>query len=419
MNNNEKYIDEFVNDIPFDAPNDEHRDKLKNQLLNAFPKHRLQPTGQPVNIWRIIMKSKASKLAAAAVILIAVSLGLKIFRDSSGVAWSKVLNNVQNIRTYINRMKMTVQSPDGTNDVNMTFYRSTLYGTRRDSYFKGELISKLYIPAEGNKGVELVPSQKKYVNAVFTDEQIREITEKNDPRAIVKEFMCCNKYAKIGQKTIDGIEVEGIEVDNENFGKTLFEKGKGRLWVAVDTDLPVLIELEGTSAGGAVQISMTIDGFDWDPELQAEDFQPVIPPDYTLMAEVDLSGSVEAVVKGLRGFAQITDGKYPTNLDLMTTGNEIREAFIAMRQKQGKSLEEQPTKEEMENILSIQGACMFYGNLVKENKDPAYYGSKVTAQDVEKVLMRWKISDDRYQVIFGDLSTLDVSYDELTHLEQK
>ena len=44
MNDNEKYIEEFVNDIPFDAPNEKHRDKLKNQLLNAFPKHRLQPT---------------------------------------------------------------------------------------------------------------------------------------------------------------------------------------------------------------------------------------------------------------------------------------------------------------------------------------------------------------------------------------
>jgi hypothetical protein len=281
------------------------------------------------------------------------------------------------------------------------------------------MLSKLYIPAKGNKGIELVPPAKKYVEAVFTDEQIKEIAEKNDPRAIVKEFMCCNKYTKIGQKTIDGIEVEGIEVDNEKFGRTLFERGKGRLWVAVDTDLPVLIELEGTSAGGAVQITLTIDSFNWDPGLQAADFEPVIPPDYTLMAEVDLSGNVDAVIKGLRGFTKITEGKFPTNLDLMTTSKEIREAIIASRQKQGKSLEEQPTKEEMENILSIQGACMFYGNLVKENKDPAYYGSTVSTQDVEKVLMRWKISDDQYRVIFGDLSTRDVSSDELARLEQK
>ena len=183
------------------------------------------------------------------------------------------------------------------------------------------------------------------------------------------------------------------------------------------TDLPVRIELEGTSAGGSVQISLTIDGFDWDPGLQAEDFEPDIPSDYTIMAKVDLSDSIEAVIKGIRGFTKIT-GKYPSNLDLMTTGKELREAFIAMRQKQGISLEEKPTQEEMENMLSIQGACMFYGNLLKENKDAAYYGDKVTAQDVEKVLMRWKISDDQYRIIFGDLSTLDVSYDELTELEK-
>ena len=370
------------------------------------------------NIWRIIMKSRISKLAAAAVIIIAVFLGLNIFNQGSGVAWGEVLNNVERVNSFINRMKMTVQSSEGTNDADMTFYRSTEYGTRRDTYVKGELLSKLYIPAEGNEGIELVPRTKQYVKAVFSDEQIKEIAEKNDPRAIVKEFMCCNKYTKIGKKTIDGIEVEGIEVDNEKFGKALFEKGKGRLWVAVDTDLPVLIELEGTSAGGSVQISLTIDGFDWYPALQAADFEPVIPSDYTLMAKVDLSGSVEAVTKGLRGFAQITEGKFPTNLDIMTTSKEIKEAFIAMRQKQGKSLEEKPTQEEMENILSIQGACLFYGKLVKENKEPAYYGSTVTAQDVEKVLMRWKISDDRYQVIFGDLSTLDVSYDELAELEK-
>ena len=61
---------------------------------------------------------------------------------------------------------------------------------------------------------------------------------------------------------------------------------------------------------------------------------------------------------------------------------------------------------------------MFYGKLVKENKDVAYYGDKVTAQDVDKVLMRWKISDNEYRVIFGDLSTLDVGAEKLAELEK-
>ena len=410
-------IEEILHNIGAEAvPDDVQR--IAQETSNNFSRS-LSQNKQPRQhlLLEYIMKSNMSKLAAAAVILIAVFIGLNIFNDSSGVAWAEVLDNVQKVQTYINRMTMTVQSPEGSRDVDMTFYRSTVYGTRRDSYFKGELISKLYIPAEGNQGVELVPSEKKYVEAVFTDEQIKEIAEKNEPKAIVKEFMCCNEYTKIGRETIDGMEVEGIEVDNETFGATLFEKGKGRLWVAVETDLPVRIELEGTSAGGQVEISMIIDGFDWNPGLQASDFEPTIPPDYTLMAHVDLSDSVEAVVKGLRGFTKITEGKFPTNLDLMTVGKEIKEAFIALRQKQGISLEERPTQEEMENMLSIQGACLFYGNLVKEGKDVAYYGDKVTTQDVDKVLMRWKISDDQYCVVYGDLRVEDVSGEKLAELE--
>ena len=74
MNDNEKYIKKFVNDIPFDAPDEKHRDALKKQLLNSFPKHRLQPTVHTVKVWRTIMKSRISKLAAAAVVVIAVFL---------------------------------------------------------------------------------------------------------------------------------------------------------------------------------------------------------------------------------------------------------------------------------------------------------------------------------------------------------
>lgn len=57
MSDNEKYIEEFVNDVPFDSPDNKHRDELKKQLLNAFPKHRLQPAVHTVHVWRKIMKN--------------------------------------------------------------------------------------------------------------------------------------------------------------------------------------------------------------------------------------------------------------------------------------------------------------------------------------------------------------------------
>jgi len=79
MKDNQKYIEEFVKNIPFDAPDSKHRDKLKMELLNVFPKHRLQSTVHTVNVWRIIMRSRKSKLAAAAVIIVAVLLSINIW----------------------------------------------------------------------------------------------------------------------------------------------------------------------------------------------------------------------------------------------------------------------------------------------------------------------------------------------------
>jgi len=99
MNDNEKYIEEYVRDIPFDAPDSGHRDELKKQLLSAFPKHRLQPTAQTVGVWRTIMKSRTSKLAAAAVIVLAAFLALSLFDKTTGVVWAEVVKRLEEIKT--------------------------------------------------------------------------------------------------------------------------------------------------------------------------------------------------------------------------------------------------------------------------------------------------------------------------------
>lgn len=56
-------------------------------------------------------------------------------------------------------------------------------------------------------------------------------------------------------------------------------------------------------------------------------------------------------------------------------------------------------------LLGARNACLFYDRLIKEEKDVAYYGDTVTAEDVDEVLMRWKVSDGEYKVIYGNLST--------------
>jgi hypothetical protein len=67
---------------------------------------------------------------------------------------------------------------------------------------------------------------------------------------------------------------------------------------------------------------------------------------------------------------------------------------------------------------SVQSLGMFYMTLVQDKKEPVYYGQSVGPDDVEKVLLRWKVSENEYRVIFGDLSARDVSADELALLEK-
>jgi hypothetical protein len=68
-------------------------------------------------------------------------------------------------------------------------------------------------------------------------------------------------------------------------------------------------------------------------------------------------------------------------------------------------------------LMPIRGLRRFYGLLQWDKKDPAYYGKTVTPKDADKVLMRWKVSDNEYRVIYGDLHAETVTPEKLAELE--
>jgi hypothetical protein len=388
-------------------------DRVRQSILNNE-----SPPVRP-NFWRIITGNKWGRLGVAAAIL-AVGIGLNVFTPwGGGVAWSHVLEHVRQARSCTHRMQWTISragQPDTQYDFIM--YRSADYGIRRDAYQEGRLVSQLFISDNAENCVEVVPAEKKYVKVTLTEPQLAEIREKSDPRELTKLFMNSH-YRPLGSREVEHRRCEGIEVDDPNFTTALFEKGTGRLWADVATDLPVRMELEGTSAGGAIRMHIVLDKFQWDPGLTHVDFEPNIPEDYGVLAEVDLSPGERTIVKALESFASITGGRYPSSLNIMTAMSEVQAAFIAERRKRGISLEEKPTKEELSNILAIQGTCMYYGRLLNDGNDVAYHGDRVTAEFPHAVLMRWKCAADTYRVILGDLTVQDIPAARLQALEAK
>jgi len=82
MDDNGKEFENFVRGIKFDdTPDLSHRDKLEQDLLAALAKQTRQKE-QPLIIWRTIMKSKITKLATAAVIILAVVVSITFLNKS-------------------------------------------------------------------------------------------------------------------------------------------------------------------------------------------------------------------------------------------------------------------------------------------------------------------------------------------------
>ena len=276
-----------------------------------------------------------------------------------------------------------------------------------------------------------MPAQKQYMRMLLTDELVNKLRQQGsgDPRDMVRQFMEA-EYTELGRDVIDGIEVEGIETTDPKYSGGILEGFVARLWVDIETQLPVRMEMEMERedfTDKPIQIKMIMDGYQWDATLDASMFEPNIPDDYTLMAEVKIPNQDEgSAVNGLRLFAEIADGNYPTTMNPMAIMKDLEKAMKDSR-FDIKAIKADPNREPspemmqelMEKTMTIQGAVMFYAELAKQDKDPAYHGDTVTADDTDAVLMRWKISDNEYRVILGDLTTVNVTAEQLAELESQ
>ena len=383
--------------------------------------------GKP-NIWRIIMRSPITKLAMAAVIIIAVLVGIYVITGKTPVvtccAWAQIADKVAQIKTCIYNMHLRQSGgPLGqkVQEVESKIYISSDYGQRIETSLDGNVFQQVYVMADSNAEVLVMPSEKKYMRLVLTgDTQSKLKAQMQDPRDTITKFMT-GPFKDLGKDTINGVEVKGIEVNNPPAVRGVYNNFIGRTWVDVATGYPVRIEIETEIGTGAdtTKMLMVMDGFEWGTELDPGIFEPNIPSDYKMMAEMKLPAQDEAsAIEGLRTFAELSDGHYPSQMNVMTLTKESAEIYGKKLGAKGTK----PTDEQMQQMtaamMKVQAPVLFYSKLGQDGKDPAYYGKDVNASDANTVLMRWKISDDTYRVIYGDLSAENVTAEKLKEMEQ-
>jgi hypothetical protein len=278
------------------GPDMQFSDELRERSTAEFLSHSTDSDQQSekaiaISKWRIIMKSRITKLTAAAVIIIALLIGIDQIGgslDITGVAWGEVVKKVEQIDSFIFQQQISITSVDEGSAIQTTettTYVSSEFGLRQDSYMNGQVVGISYIPPAGTIITQVIPSEKKYRNVSTSYEHVRKIHEQVNPVGMIKEFMLF-KHTGLGRKIIDGVEVEGIEVNDPGFLTILtsaFESAVGRLWVDVETNLPVRTEIVGISGNGSIETKIVAYDFDWEAEPEPSVFEPNIPDDYTLL----------------------------------------------------------------------------------------------------------------------------------------
>jgi hypothetical protein len=384
------------------------------------------------NIGRTIMKNPITKLAAAAAIIITCVIGLSLWRTtSSGIALADVLTSIEQATCYMYQLSSTMTQQQNNNKGTYTILitqegiKLTAEVTDPEEEIKGGLLPEMYLLPYKNVWIALSHKTKKYVRMKFDDTMMESLKKYNDPRAIIEQILSCN-HTSLGQSVTDGITVEGFQTNDLAYKGGFLgqadlgwepEKVDVKIWVDINTFLPVRSEEDILMKDGTHLHEVSSD-FRWNVPIDKASFEPNIPDDYTSPVG-DLifpPTDEENAIKGLRIYADLA-GNYPNSLDKQIIKQESKKLIWGDNASWEELTADEMTRRTNDMATPILILAEFYKTLVVDEKEPAYYGQSVTPKDTNKVLLRWRISDNEYRAIYGDLHAETVTLEKLAELE--
>jgi len=392
------------------------------------------------------MKSPITKLAVAAAIIIACVIVLSLWRSTgSGIVLADVIERIEQVKSFRCKIsfKENVQIAQDKRyqfEVRSTFLLSREYGCKINAETPDQNggwmpYADTYISDEKKLCVVIAHTERKYVREELDDyaeTQGNQEEDWSDPSTILKAIMDC-KYENLGRSTIDGVEVVGFRTTDPNCRTPWIRYSNPqvdvKLWVDVKTRLPVRGEEFSSSvdeSGNTQSKHQVAHDFEWNVPVTAAEFDPPPVPNSYAVLNVPRLNSEETAIQGLRHCVELF-GNYLESIsdDAGATGRiffafEKSETPTALRLKEEiKGLTEDEKLDRVTDAADpIYRLIWFYIGLVQQKKDPAYYGKTVTPKDADKVLLRWKVSDKKYRVIYGDLRAETITPEKLAELEK-
>jgi outer membrane lipoprotein-sorting protein len=352
------------------------------------------------------MRSRISKLAAAAVIIIAAliivnQLGIPVEKS----AFAQVAGRLRMARTLT--YKITTHS---TIDMEMDM------AFKEPGYIRIEMPGGYVTVADGiqGKAINIIPPQKQYFET--------DLTSTNDSEQ--QQFDVIENLKTLPERAD---EILGTIEENGRIlqGYRVTQKGMvDTVWIDNETQELVRIEVEFINAPG---MDAVMTDFRYDVDLNDSLFSLTPPDGYSRMdIQVNTTEiSEQDLIEFLRTWTSLTKDKlFPPTLNPMELPNAVMEMvkqgkFVpdeSFGQAEGKATEEfsqQMHQKTMEITLITTRGLMFMLQLPAES-NWRYAGENVQFGDAATPIFWYKpASSDTCRVIYGDLSVLDVAPEDL------
>jgi len=374
-------------------PNPAHREGLRRQMLSVFNEAEQQPATR-ITVLQIlrrnIMKSPVTKIAAAAVIIIAVLTGIHYFGISipgTSVVFADVVERLHNARTM-------TYTANATTEIEIAFKKPGYMRTTMPGGFV------TVIDWTQGKGLSTLPTRNQFIEMEMSNlphdpaqhqfnviEKLRTLPERADE--------------ELGTSEIDGRVLQGFRVTEEDVINTV--------WIDPQTRDLVRVETEFINAPG---MNVVMTDFQFDVELDDSLFSLTPPAGYTrIEVQADVSGVTEHdLIEYLRVWSSWTkDGTFPPTLNPM----ELQKVSMEMEQ-QGKFGDGQTTEQQRKrDAMTMYRGIMFLTQLPAES-NWRYAGEDVKFGDANTAIFWYRPEgSETYRVIYGDLRVKDVEPENL------
>jgi hypothetical protein len=366
--------------------------------IDAMPDIETTRCAKPQSgIWRNMMKSKMTKYAAAAAVIIAVLIGIDQLGGKFGgssVAWGDVIKPILNARTVI--LDMVVGSGK-----NQAVIHDEVMGSRIRRTISNMGQAAFIIDLDQKKLLTLDTAQKTaiYIGLDGLDKFKNYIEQLR------------NTIISLQKKPDFHVENKGLQkIDSRNCVVFVAKSSNETITIWADPKAALPIRIEEKTPN----MQITCENMQFDVALDKSRFSMEPPAGYKVIQNpgVDFKKNSESgFVESLRIWAQITEGQFPESIKI--------EDIVKDAPKFGQALEHANlTPPQIIETAMRWGQGLVFIRFFKGQGQWHYAGQGIQLGDRHTPIFWYQPQKSKtWRVIYGDLSVKEVTRDELTKLE--